>query len=575
MAFGRYFFVIVAICIAQISALALHPQAHAQESDEVTIFIAQKILTLDPGMPEATAVAVQNGRVAAIGALEDMKPWIDGFPFRIDPTFADKVLVPGFIAAHEHPMIAANTITQRPLVAFYPTPNPFGPDIEGVPTKEAALARLRDFAESDPDDTSTIFSWGYDVIAMGGHLTKDDLDTVSTTRPVLVWDSSVHFAYSNSAFLEARDITAADAETIGGIILGKDGTPNGQFMAVEAAAFALTPEISKSFANLDRSLGQVIALNRQAGITTTTDLSFGVINREAEEAAIPAFFNDPNIPMRIVIVADAETYARDFPDDPVGAVKQLAGRNTDKVYFSGVKFFADDAFLTLAMALRPPGYIDPELYGIWNTPPERMVAVMLPWWEGGLRIHIHTNGDASQEAVIAALAEMQARYPRFDHRFVFEHFGLSTPSVNPSYVHLRAELNAEYLGKDRAALASRLRTLVDSGVPTAIHSDLPVSPADPLFLMWQAVNRFGQSGAVLGPDERVTPAQALRMVTIDAAYVLGMDDKIGSISIGKFADFTVLEQDPLGVPPEAIRDVPVWGTVVSGEKFPAPPKQMP
>ena len=146
-------------------------------------------------------------------------------------------------------------------------------------------------------------------------------------------------------------------------------------------------------------------------------------------------------------------------------------------------------------------------------------------------------------------------------------------SVNPSYVYLRGELNAPYIGADRAALAARLGTLTKTGVPTAIHSDLPVAPANPLLLMWMAVNCFGQSGKVLGPDERVTAEQALRMVTIDAAYVLGMDDKIGSIEPGKFAAFTVLESDPLTVPSEQIRDIGVWGSVFAGGKYPAPDKQ--
>ena len=91
--------------------------------------------------------------------------------------------------------------------------------------------------------------------------------------------------------------------------------------------------------------------------------------------------------------------------------------------------------------------------------------------------------------------------------------------------------------------------------------------------MWIAVNRLGQSGKVLGPEERVTAEQALRMVTIDAAYVLEMDDRIGSIEPGKHADFTVLESDPLEVDPLTIRDIGVWGTVFAGDKFSAPAKE--
>lgn len=554
--------------------------------DALTIFVAKKIITMDPGLPEATAVAVRGGRIAAVGDLADLASWTNRFPHEIDRTFEDKILVPGFVAAHEHPILAANTITRNPLVAFYPTPNPFGTDISGVKNKEEALERLKQVVESDPNSKETVFSWGYDVIAMGGHLTKEDLDQISSTRPIIIWDASVHFAYGNSAYLEARGVTAADAAKVPGIELGPDGEPNGQFLATEAAAFALVPEISKATANLRPDVDKVIALNRQAGITTTTELSFGKLNPEFETQFIVDYFNDPSTPLRIVVVADAGTYMKKYGNGAVDAVSKLTELNTEKTIFSGVKFFADDAFLGLAMALREPGYIDPLLRAIWNTRPERMTEFMRPWWDAGFRIHVHSNGDASQDAVLNALAKLQASHPRFDHRFVFEHFGLSSPdqirrlkalgavaSVNPSYVYLRGELNADFIGTNRAALAARLGTLSRNGVPTAIHSDLPVAPADPLLLMWIAVNRLGQSGKVLGPKERVTAEQALRMVTIDAAYVIGMDDRVGSIEPGKHADFTVLEADPLEVEARAIRDIGVWGTVFAGEKYPAPTKQ--
>jgi len=573
------------LAIVCLSAIVAWIAPASAQDNEITVYVAERVITLDPGHPSGTAVAVRDGRIAAVGSLEDMVLWTDKFPSRIDTTFKNKILLPGFVAAHEHPLVAANTILRRPLTAYYATPNPFGDEIAGVKSKEEALARIREFVRLNPADDSTVFSWGYDVIAMGGHLSRRDLDSVSTERPILVWDASVHFAYGNTAFLVARGITTADAERIDGIDLGEDGEPNGQFLAVEAAAFALRPEIEKAMVDMRPSMDAVTALNRQHGITTTTELSFGVLNREFEESFTPEYFNDPATPMRIVVVADVATYEHDFGNDAVSAVRRLAERNTDRVVFNGVKFFADDAFLGLAMALREPGYIDPRLRGLWNTRPEDLTDTMAPWWEAGFRLHIHTNGDAAQDAVIAALADMQRSHPRFDHRFVFEHFGLSTPaqirkmktlgataSVNPSYVHLRGDMNAQYLGRDRAALAARLGTLVKHEVPTAMHSDLPVSPADPLLMMWIAVNRLGQSGEVLGAQERVSVEQALRMVTIDAAYVLGVDDRIGSIEPGKFADFAVLDRDPLMVPSSEIRDVAVWGTVFDGKKYPAPEK---
>jgi hypothetical protein len=107
------------------------------------------------------------------------------------------------------------------------------------------------------------------------------------------------------------------------------------------------------------------------------------------------------------------------------------------------------------------------------------------------------------------------------------------------------------------------------GHPSAIVGAVPEAPPSPLAEVWIAVNRFGLSGEVRGPGERVSVEEAMRMVTTDAAYTLGVEDKVGSIVAGKFADFTVIERDPFEVPKEAPRDIPIWGTVLGGKIFPA------
>lgn len=126
----------------QVLLMSFSP-AWAQDAEQVTVYVAKNIITMDPGRPNATAVAVRDRHILAVGSEADMKPWTDRFPYEIDRTFADKILVPGFIAAHEHPLLAATSILRRPLVAYYPTPNPFGPDIPGVKDKAEAMGRLQ------------------------------------------------------------------------------------------------------------------------------------------------------------------------------------------------------------------------------------------------------------------------------------------------------------------------------------------------------------------------------------------------------------------------------------------------
>lgn len=269
-------------------------------------------------------------------------------------------------------------------------------------------------------------------------------------------------------------------------------------------------------------------------------------------------------------------------NDAIKYVRSLEAESTDNLIFKGVKFLCDDAFLALSMQMTNPGYTDGHS-GLWNTSPgNEFYNLVHRWWKEGFHIHIHTNGNAAQEATIDLLSSLHKNKPRFDHRFTFEHFGMSTVDqirrlkelgavvgVNPYYIYHRGEINAHHIGTDRAYKAARMGTLLQVGVTTTMHSDSPVGPPVPLEWVWIAVNRAGQSGRILAPMERITVHEALKMITIDAAFVLGVDSLVGSIEPGKYADLVILEQDPYEVPSEKIRHIQVWGTVVGGEVFPA------
>jgi predicted amidohydrolase YtcJ len=569
--------------LAAIATIALGPvSAAAQDKGAITVFVAKKIVTMDPGWPAGTAVAVRDGRVLSVGTLDDLKPWLDKSPYAIDQTFADKILFPGFVEAHGHPIIGGTALT-RPLLTYLPEPNPYGPGFPGVKTKPEALAKLREYVSRATSPDETVLAWGYDVIAMGGtHLDKNELDKISAAQPILVWDASEHFVYANSAALKKYNVTREDTK-LTGIMAGPDGEPNGQFLGEKAAqrilqqtmAELLQPNVALA------NMRFLMDLSRQNGITTTSELAFGLIDLPLEEALFQKYFNDPMSPMRCVVVTDAASLVAGKGDRALAYAKSLASRSTDKLIFNGVKFFADDAFLSLGMVIENPGYTDGR-QGLFMTAPDQMVEAMRPWWEAGFQINVHTNGNGGNRATINALDGLMAQKPRTDHRFALHHYGISTPemarrvarlggiaSVNPYYLYARSEFNAPYIGTDRAYDAALLRTLVDAGVPTSLHSDTPVAPPRPLEEVWIAVNRFGLSGEVRGPQERVSVDQALRMVTTEAAFAHGMEDKVGSIAPGKYADFAVLEQDPYAVAKENIRDIKIWGTVLGGKVFPA------
>lgn len=570
---------IVALCLSTIFSL---PAAADTKSDSpITVYVAKKIITMDSFWPEVTAVAVRDGKILSVGSLDDLKPWLSKFPYTIDKTFADKILMPGFIEPHGHPLIGG-TAMSRPLLTYLPLPNPYGPAFSGVKTKTAAMIMLQNYVKQAKSPDEPVVTWGYDIVAMGGPLDATQLDVISSTVPILVWDASEHTIFTNTAALKKYQITASDAK-INGIKLDKDGQPNGQFFGTAAAAFILkkaladiiTPETAY------KNVKYLMDLSHLNGITTTTELAFGMISFPLEQAVYNKYFNNPETPMRVMVVTDAVSAREAKGNDAVSFVKNLQNQSTDKLMFNGIKFFSDDAFVSLNMVVDNPGYIDGH-QGQYITPPDQLADAMFPWWDAGFNIHVHSNGNGGNASTINALYQLMQRKPRFDHRFSIEHYGISTPemarnvkqlggvvSANPSYFYARSELNVPYLGSNRAYTAAAFNTLLNAGVPTSLHSDTPVAPPEPLKEVWMVVNRFGLSGKVRGPAERVSVEQALRMITIDAAYTIGEDTKIGSISPGKFADFTVLEANPYTVPKGNIKDIKVWGTVVGGKIYPA------
>ena len=554
---------------------------YADTNQPITVYTAKKIVTMDPSWPEATAVAVRDGKILSVGTMDDLKPWTSRYPYNIDNTFADKIILPGFIEPHAHPLIGG-TAMSRPLLTYLPVPNPYGPAFPGVKNKQEAMAMLRKYVASVNSPDKPLIAWGYDIIAMKSPLNAAELDTISTTVPIVVWDASEHVVFTNTAAIKKFAITAKDA-SINGVRLDKAGQPNGQFYGVLAAVFVLKKAFALTLTKEDayRAVKFLMDLSHRNGFTTTTELTFGIISFPLEQEVLNRYFNNPNTPMRLVLITDAVSAIAFQGDRAVGFVRELQKLNTDKMSYNGVKFFSDDAFVSLNMVIENPGYTD-EHSGQYITPPDQLTDAILPWWNAGFHIHVHSNGNGGNASTINALYNLMQRKPRFDHRFSIEHYGISTPamarmiknlggvvSANPSYLYARSEINEPYLGTERADTATAFKTLLNAGVPTSIHSDTPVAPPEPLKEVWMVVNRFGLSGKEHGPAEVVTVDQALRMITINAAYTLGEDTKIGSITPGKWADFTVLEEDPYKVPKAAIKDIKVWGTVVAGRKFAA------
>lgn len=220
--------------------------------------------------------------------------------------------------------------------------------------------------------------------------------------------------------------------------------------------------------------------------------------------------------------------------------------------------------------------------GEWLTEPEELASKAKGYWDTGYQLHIHTNGDKGHEVVLDIIENLIKENPKDDHRTTLHHLGYSTEaqskriadlnmlvSANPYYLYVLGDKYSEMgLGPERATKIFRGQSLIENDIPLSLHSDFTMAPVKPLTLAWVAANRITGNGNQLSPELQISLDEALRAVTIEAAYAIRMEDQIGSIKVGKKADFTILEQDPYAIPLEKLKDIPIWGTVFEGEVFP-------
>ncbi|MXY76028.1 MAG: amidohydrolase family protein [Acidimicrobiia bacterium] len=541
---------------------------------EITVFLARTVRTMEPSLPVAEAVAVRDGRIVEVGTLETMRPWLATRSHEVDDTFKDLCIMPGFIDPHLHPSMAAILLPMHFTTAVgWDLP---GEQIEPVGDEEQFRTRLVDI-DAGLAPTEPLFAFGHHPI-WHGDIDRRALNGISTTRPIVVWHRGYHSLVVNDACLRWMDLDTAVARRHPQIDLEA-----GRFFetGLEVALHHLRGfilETERFRGGLDR-MRQVI---HSGGHTTIGDAAFGFYGFEEEWAHLLAVMEQPDTPFRIHLMPYTAGPDGDARTDRRFLERVLAypERNTHRLRFSDhAKLFADGGFFAELLMLKPPGHLDGR-HGEWITPPDRFEEIARVLWNAGLKIHVHCSGDLGVELALSTLEKLQWERPRFDHRFTFEHLGISSSqqvdriaavggvaSVNAYYVYELSEaFAARTVGYERASQISRLGSLERAGVRFAVHSDFPMAPAKPLNNAWVAANRLTESGAVMGPNERASLDAAIRAITTNAAYVLGLEDEIGSLRWGKRADFTILEEDPYTVDIDSLRDIPIWGTVFEGNK---------
>lgn len=542
----------------------------------ITVYTAKNIITMNESWPNGEAIAIRDGVVLEVGSLESMQAWLEANDYVIDDQFSEKVLMPGLIDPHLHPMMAAVLLPMQFITAL-----PWDFPWESVPattTHEAYLTALKRGHEGTPKD-EPFFTWGYHRY-WHGEVDRGLLDEIFGDRPAVMWQRSFHEVYLNSAMMELIGIEEERVKNRAQIDFEAGHFyENGLGYAIQKLnSIIMSPEW------IGEGLSRVKQVAHFGGHTTVGDMAVGIFDFDMEWQAALKFIDNEDCPYRVTCVAHGAVLNRKEGSIEASVERALTldELNTDKLQFSKkIKLFTDGAFFSQLAMMQSPGYVDGHI-GEWLLVPEEYESLARAYWLEGFEIHVHCTGDLGLELALDTLEKLQWEKPRFNHGYTIEHFGFSTPeqvrrikklganvSANVYYLH---ELSAAYarkgVGYERAAQTARVGQCEREDILLSLHSDFPMAPAMPLHSAWVACMRENSDGEIMAPNEKLSLDRALRAITIDAAEILGIASETGSLRSGKKADMVVLDKDPFDVGAEGLKTINIEATVFEGRIFP-------
>lgn len=534
------------------------------------LFFNGDIITMDSEKPEyAEALVEKNGNIVFVGRKTQAEAkHSDAKKINLN----GKTLLPGFIDPHSHFAMVSNTMGQVNLNS-----EPVGT----ITNINDILERLKQYKEEENiPDGDWIFGWGYDdgQLAEKRHPTKNDIDNVLPNTPVYLQHTSGHMGVANALALEFFEVSKDTKSPEGGTI---DRFPNSKEptgLVQETAmypfvGFMLEKLASKQEAFFDTTQNYYAS----KGITTAHD---GMTDRNT----IRFFQSQADAgKFKIDLVALAG-YAELESNLKDSTLQFKTYKNGFKV--QGTKIVADGspqgktAYFTKPYLTEVPGCFN-DCRGLPSLTQETLNNLFLKAYKANNQLFVHCNGDATIDMIFNAhqnaskvLNEplnkdrrtiiIHAQFPRPEQLEMFVDYKME-PSFFTNHAYFWGDVHLENLGRERAEFLSPLVSATRLGLKPTNHSDATVTPIDPIFTLWTAVNRVSRSGVIIGADERATPYQALQAITVNAAYELFDEHLKGTLTVGKLADFVILDKNPLKVEPMTIKDIQVLETFKEGK----------
>ena len=535
-----------------------------EQLDETRIFINGTVLTLDADNRTTEAVAVRNGRIEAVGTSKEVKQQITGQSHIVD--LQGQTVIPGFIEAHGHfPLSGLDAVGVNLNSPPIGSKTCISEVIEALKNKAAGMEKGK-----------WVFGQGYDDtnLAEKRLLVRGELDEVSTDHPVFVNHISGHLGTANSLALEAAGLDAQTPDPEGGIICrdAKTGELTG---GLEETANFMVCQLATNLTVEENQAVIKWAVEDYARNGVTTVQSGFTDEKLFTGLSTASQFGQ--IPLRVVIWPDVE-----LSEKMIAGKFETESHNTELFQIGAAKIIGDGSIQGYTAYLTEPyhtAYKDDRDYrGYPVTERKVMAELVKKFHQAGMQIAIHGNGDATIDDIINAVDTAQKECPREDHRHMLIHCQTArhdqldemkrlgiTPSFFSAHAYYWGDRHYNiFLGPERACRQNPARSALEKGLRFTIHLDTPVTPINPLLLVWSAVNRLSTGGSLIGEDERISALQALRATTIDAAWQIFQEDNRGSIEVGKFADLVILSENPLTVDKTQIKDIRVEQTFVGG-----------
>lgn len=564
------------ICILGFAFLLLGCKQNKSGAD--VLYFGGPIITMEDDLPQAEALAVKNGLIVFIGSKQGASSFIGENTRQIN--LQGKTLLPGFIDAHGH-------LTSRAGMeqAIDLSPSPYG-TVNSIPDLQKVLSAFIK-AHQSPGNVP-ILGNGYDdaIIAGHRHPNREDLDAVSTEHPILVIHASGHACVVNSAMLSFLDIPEDVKDPEGGHYGRSAITQRLNGKLEENACFAALiklmerlPKLKPASDGLSQDLKDLQKAQEEwlsYGQTTICDgrsmgTSVGLLKEAARRKLLKA---------DVIYFPDFEANRKEWQSFLPHYMKY-----ENRLKFGGFKFSDDGSPQAKTAWLTHPYLVPPEgqtatYKGFPIFSDETLYNDLKTVFSSHITAQLHVNGDAAIDQALRVIGKLNeegvykpelratlihVQNSRPDHIPKIKAIGL-IPSYFSSHVYLWGDWHYQSVfGPERAAFISPAKAAKDAGITFTIHHDAPVTPPDLLTAVYSAVNRTTRSGMVLGPDQRISLMDALKAITINAAYQYHEEDRKGSLKKGKLADLVILDKNPLIINPENLRDIRVLETIKEGK----------